>query len=156
MGRWIIVGISTAILVAGNFLSSLQDPWFQNLTRPTWLTFEFLIPFIWAIIWVCATISAIIIWENTSRQQRSVCMVLYGLIAILTASYSPVVVEFKSLIGGLVVGGAATLLVYILAATVRNSLLAVGLLVPYLIWGPIGTYLTWVLINLNQNVVVMG
>ncbi len=149
--RWIIVIVSTAILVIGNLLSSLQNTWFQNLSRPDWLTFEFLIPFIWTFIWICATISAIIVWEKAGKRDAKLFIILYAILAILTAAYSPVVVEFQSLIGGLIVGGLATLLVYILAIAVRKiSPKASLLLVPYLLWGPVGTYLTWVLINLNS------
>ena len=149
--RWIITIISTAILVVGNLLSSLQNTWFQNLIRPDWLTFEFLIPFIWIFIWICTTISAIIVWEKSVKRDAKLFIILYALVAILTAVYSPIVVEFRSLIGGLIVGGLATLIVYILAFSVRKiSTKASLLLLPYLLWGPIGTYITWILINLNS------
>lgn len=150
--RWIIVLVSTAILVAGNLLSSLQNTWFQNLIRPDWLTFEFLIPFIWTFIWICTTISAIIVWEKAvKRDSAKLFITLYAILAILTAAYSPIVVEFRSLLGGLIVGGLATLLVYILAIAVRKiSITASFLLLPYLLWGPVGTYITWVLIDLNS------
>jgi len=149
--RWIIVAVSVAIFFGGNLLTSLRDPWFQNLTRPSWLTFESLIPFIWTIVWLCGTISAIIVWEY-DRNRPWLFMGLYTAIALLTTLYSPVVVELRSLFGGLVFGGLATLLVYILAISVRKiSPKASLLLLPYLLWGPIGTYLTWVLIQLNPG-----
>jgi tryptophan-rich sensory protein len=151
--RWIITAASAAIFFGGSFRTSLGDPWFQNLARPSWLTFEFLIPFIWMIIWVCATISAILVWEKSLRDQKPwSLMILYAVLGLLTAIYSPVVVTLKSLIGGLVVGAAATLLVYILAILVKPILpKASWLLIPYMLWGPVGTYLTWVLIQLNPN-----
>jgi tryptophan-rich sensory protein len=149
--RWIIVTVSTAILVIGNLLSSLQDTWFQNLIRPDWLTFEFLIPFIWIFIWICTTISAIIVWEKAEKRDAKLFIILYALVAILTSAYRPVVVELRSLIGGLIVGGLATLIVYILAFSVRKiSPKASLLLLPYSLWGPIGTYITWILIDLNS------
>lgn len=148
--RWIITAISAAIFVIGNLSTSLQDPWFQNLQRPDWLTFEFLIPFFWTFIWICTTISAILVWERAPKSRVGL-MAMYGAIALLTTLYSPVVAEFRSLAGGLILGGAATLLVYITAALVlRTSRTASALLIPYAIWGPIGTYLTWVLIRLNS------
>ena len=151
--RWIITAASAAIFFGGSFRTSLGDPWFQNLTRPSWLTFEFLIPFIWLIIWVCVTISAILVWEKSPREHRPwLLMILYAVLGILTAIYSPVVVALKSLIGGLVVGATATLLVYILAILVKPiSPKASLLLIPYMLWGPVGTYLTWVLIQLNPS-----
>ena len=160
--RWIITAISAAIFFGGSLLTSLRDPWFQNLLRPNWLTFESLIPLIWSVIWICATISAILVWEKTraspcpglvSHRPWSL-MGLYAALALLTSLYSPVVVELRTLLGGLIVGGAATLIAYILAVLVRPiSAKASWLLLPYLLWGPIGTYLTWVLMQLNPGVV---
>ncbi|MCG6137972.1 MAG: tryptophan-rich sensory protein [Nostoc sp. LLA-1] len=151
--RWIITAVSAALFFGGGLFTSLQDPWFQNLQRPGWLTFEALIPFIWTFIWACLTISAIIVWEKISRQGSRpwYLMACYAAIAILTSAYSPVVVELRSLTGGLVLGGLATLLVYILAFIVRPiSRTASWLFLPYALWGPIGTYVTWVLIQLNS------
>ncbi len=150
--RWIITAISAAIFFGGSLLTSLRNPWFQSLLRPNWLTFEFLIPFIWLFIWACATTSAILVWEKTQRPWLLIG--LYAALALLTSLYSPVVVELKTLFGGLIVGGAATLIAYILAVLTRPiSHKAAWLLLPYLIWGPIGTYLTWILMQLNPSAV---
>jgi len=155
--RWLITAISAAIFFGGNLSTSLQDPWFQNLERPSWLTFEFLIPFIWIVIWICVTLSAIRVWEQASRGFKFRptrpwgLMALYAVLGLLTAGYSPAVVRLQSLPAGLIVGGLATLVVYLLAVLVRSrSRTAAWLLLPYLIWGPIGTYLTWVLLRLNS------
>lgn len=154
--RWIITGISAAIFFGGGLLNSLQDPWFQNLERPDWLTFEPLIPLIWLVIWVCATLSAILVWEKVVRSNRGIFnrawlfMGLYTAIALLTSAYSPVVVRLHSLPGGLIVGGTATLLAYTLAVSIWSTTpKAAALLIPYMLWGPVGTYLTWLLIQLN-------
>ncbi len=151
--RWIITAVSAALFFGGSLLTSLRDPWFQNLQRPGWLTFEFLIPFIWTFIWVCLTISAIIVWEKTSKQSRPwLLMAMYAAIALSTSVYSPIVVELRSLTGGMIAGGLATLLVYILAFLVKPiSQKASWLFLPYALWGPFGTYLTWLLIQLNQG-----
>jgi tryptophan-rich sensory protein len=149
--RWIITAVSAALFFGGSLLTSLRDPWFQNLQRPAWLTFEFLIPFIWIFIWVCITISAIIVWEN-SKNRPWLLMGMYAAIALLTSAYSPIVVELKSLIGGMIAGGLATIIVYILAFIVKPiSQKASWLFLPYALWGPIGTYLTWILIQLNPG-----
>ncbi|MCC5666688.1 TspO/MBR family protein [Nostoc sp. CHAB 5784] len=151
--RWIITAVSAALFFGGSLLTSLRDPWFQNLQRPDWLTFEFLIPFIWIFIWVCLTISAIIVWEKSSKQSRPwLLMAMYAAIALLTSVYSPIVVELRNLTGGMIAGGLATLLVYILTFLVKPiSQKASWLFLPYALWGPFGTYLTWLLIQLNQG-----
>ncbi|MBD2342677.1 TspO/MBR family protein [Anabaena subtropica] len=153
--RWIITAVSAALFFGGNLFTSLRDPWFQNLQRPDWLTFEFLIPVIWTFIWACTTISAIIVWEKKTRQgvRPWFLMAIYAAIAISTSAYSPVVVELRSLMGGIIMGGLATLLVYILAFVVKPiSTKAAWLFLPYALWGPFGTYLTWLLLQLNPVV----
>lgn len=153
--RWIITAVSAALFFGGSLFTSLRDPWFQNLQRPSWLTFEFLIPFIWTFIWLCLTISAIIVWEKSSRRGSRPwhLMAIYAAIALLTSLYSPVVVKFRSLPGGIIVGGLATLLVYILAFIVKPiSQKASWLFLPYALWGPFGTYLTWLLLQLNSPI----
>jgi translocator protein len=150
--RWIITAVSAALFFGGNLFTSLRDPWFQELQRPNWLTFEFIIPFVWTSIWVCLTISAILVWEKSAQNKSRPWLILgaYAAIALLTSAYSPVVVNLRSLVGGIIVGGLATILVYVLGFTVRPiSNRAAWLFLPYALWGPIGTYLTWVLLKLN-------
>jgi translocator protein len=150
--RWIITAVSAALFFGGSLFTSLRDPWFQSLKRPDWLTFEFIIPFIWTFVWVCLTISAILIWEKSSKHHRPwLVLGTYAAIAILTSAYNPIVVSFHSLVGGLMVGGLATVLVYALAFTVKPiSNRASWLFLPYALWGPVGTYLTWILLRLNS------
>jgi tryptophan-rich sensory protein len=151
--RWIITALSAAIFFGGNLLTSLRDPWFQNLQRPGWLTFEFLIPVIWTVVWICLTISAIIVWEKCAPVRPWFFMAGYAAIGVLTTIYSPIVVNLRSLGGGLLVGALATVLVYLLAFGVKPiSKTASWLFLPYALWGPIGTYLTWVLLQLNPGI----
>jgi translocator protein len=149
--RWIITAISAALFFGGNLFTSLRDPWFQELQRPDWLTFEFIIPFVWTLIWVCLTVSAILVWEKSTKTSRPWFILgTYAAIALLTSGYSPIVVNLRSLVGGLILGGLATILVYALGFIVKPiSNKASWLFLPYALWGPIGTYLTWVLLQLN-------
>lgn len=150
--RWMITAVSAALFFGGNLFTSLRDPWFQGLQRPDWLTIEFLIPFIWMFIWICGTISAILVWEKSRPSRPWLLIGIYAVITLLTSAYSPLVVEFRSLTNGLIVGGLATVLVYVQAFLVwRISHRASLLLLPYMLWGPFGTYLTWLLLQLNQN-----
>ncbi|MEM8779211.1 MAG: tryptophan-rich sensory protein [Cyanobacteria bacterium P01_G01_bin.49] len=60
---WLIIG-SVTILVAVviNRLSSNDISWFNRLRRPQWLTFEWAIPFVWILIFICAAYSAYVVW----------------------------------------------------------------------------------------------
>jgi translocator protein len=58
---------------------------------------------------------------------------------------------FRSLRAGTIVGGVGWIIGAILAALVFPvANMAFWLLIPYLLWSPIGTYVTWVMEGLNQ------
>jgi translocator protein len=66
-------------------------------------------------------------------------------------AYNPVMAWFKSLKSGVWVGGMGFGFGLVLAILVaKNSMWATLLLVPYLLWSPIGTYVTWVMAKINH------
>lgn len=79
-------------------------------------------------------------------------MVLYLLLEIVTVAYNPVMLRLRSLKAGTIVGGTGFIVGIILAITVLSvSGWAALLLVPYLLWSPIGTYTTGKMIQLNPK-----
>ena len=123
--------------------------WFFRLQRPKWLTFEGLIPFIWTVIMICGAWSSYIVWENTGSKFLSSG---FYLILLLIMSYTTVMCQTRSLKFGVVLGAAGFVLGVLLACLIFPiSKVAFGLLVPYLLWSPIGTYVTWAMIPLNQD-----
>jgi tryptophan-rich sensory protein len=76
----------------------------------------------------------------------------YLLLEVLTISYTPVMCVLRSLRVGTIIGGAGAVLGIILALVVLSiSLWAFVLLLPYIIWSPIGTYTTWQMMKLNPD-----
>jgi tryptophan-rich sensory protein len=74
----------------------------------------------------------------------------YLLLEVLIMAYSPVMFFFKSLRVGTILGGLGWIVGIILAIIVFPlSQTAVLLLLPYLLWSPIGTYVTWEMEGLN-------
>ena len=150
---WLIIGI-VAILVGVGF-GRLNTPegfrWFNRLRRPQWLTFERLIPLIWTAIFICAAWSAYLVWETAPGTiQTWGLMGLYVLLEAVIMAYTPGMFLFKSLRVGTIIGGVGWLLGIILAIFIFPiSTPALLLLVPYLLWSPIGTYVTWVMEGLN-------
>ncbi len=124
--------------------------WFFRLRRPKWLTFEPLIPLIWTVIMICGGWSTYVTWEAT---QSTFLMVGYFLVLLLIMSYTTVLCQTRSLKFGTLLGGVGFVIGLILALSVWPiSKVAFGLLVPYLLWSPIGTYVTWAMIPLNSEV----
>jgi translocator protein len=152
---WLVIGI-VAILVAVG-LGRLNTPegyrWFNRQRRPQWLTFERLIPLIWTVVFICGAWSAYIVWETApGTSQTWGLMALYLLLEVAIMVYTPSMFWFRSLRAGTIVGGVGWIIGVILAMLVFPiSSTALMLLMPYLLWSPIGTYVTWVMEGLNQG-----
>jgi translocator protein len=146
---WMVIGIAVVAIAVG--MARLCTPdgysWFNRQRRPQWLTFERAIPAIWSVILICGTISAYLVWEATGS---SALMGLYALVEVLIMAYSPVMFSLRSLPAGAIVGGVGWIFGVILAILVYPiSTTAFLLLIPYLLWSPIGTYVTWVMSQIN-------
>ena len=151
---WLVIGIVNFALLFGiNQLSSEERQWFFSLRRPKWLTFESLIPIIWIVIFICLIISASIVWDlNPWSRQSWFLMGRYSLVIALIASYTKVMCLVRSLTVGTLIGALGFLFGIWLAVLVFPvSIFAFMLLLPYLLWSPIGTYVTWAMIPLNRG-----
>jgi tryptophan-rich sensory protein len=125
-----------------------QFAWFLRLRRPAWLTFEGLIPLIWISIYACFYASALLAWN--ARWSWGLMAAYLGLL-VLVQSYTWVICTSRSLARGTAIGFAGWLWGMALAAVVQpQSLAAALLLVPYLLWSPLGTLVTWQMQRLNR------
>jgi tryptophan-rich sensory protein len=149
-----VIALVTLVVAIGSFFITPRDvKWFAKLTRPRWLVFEPLIPFIWTFIFVCGAASANLVWQ---KQPGSLVTILlmgsYLLLEIITVSYIPLMLRWRSLKVGEIVGAVGVVLGVVLTIFVLPiSRLAALLLIPYLVWSPVGTYTTEELIQLNPQ-----
>lgn len=153
---WMVIGAVTLLIALGGGLITPDDAkWFKRLQRPRWLTFEKAIPFIWTVIFICGAWSAYIVWESEPGSQKIwLLMGLYILVEVVTIAYTPVMFKLRSLKVGTIIGGTGAVLSIILALLVFPiSSWASLLLLPYVIWSPIGTYTTWEMGRLNPEAV---
>lgn len=151
---WMVIGgVTLAIAAAANIIRGKDVQWFRRLRRPKWLTFEKAIPVIWTVVFVGGAWSAYIIWNQAPGTSGTwMLMGLYLAVEIVTVAYTPVMFWTRSLKVGTYIGGTGLLLAAILAVLVgQRSGWAVLLLVPYLLWSPIGTYTTWKMAQLNPQ-----
>lgn len=151
---WMVIGGVTLLVALGSFLFTPRDlKWAINLQRPNWLTFEPLIPIIWTVIFVCGASSAYIIWEQEPGSAKTwLLMGLYLILEVITVSYISVMLRLRSLTVGAILGVTGVILSLFLTLTVLSiSSWAAGLLLPYVIWSPIGSYTTWEMIRLNPS-----
>ncbi|MCA2683733.1 MAG: TspO/MBR family protein [Microcystis sp. M038S2] len=149
---WLLIGVvGFLVALGGGLLNSRDVRWFARLRRPDWLTFERLIPLIWTIIYICGAISAYLVWE-AQPANRWFLMAFYLLVELTITAYTPVTCKLRSLKAGTIIGGTGFFLGFLLALLVFPVSSWAGiLLLPYLIWSPIGTYVTWEMIHLNPR-----
>ncbi|MDY7022433.1 MAG: TspO/MBR family protein [Cyanobacteriota bacterium] len=150
---WMVIGgIAFLVAFGGNLLLQSDDlQWFRRLQRPSWLVFERLIPLIWTVVFIGLAWSAIIIWEQEPGTLRTwLLMGLYFLVEVVTIAYTPVMCKARSLKIGTILGGTGGILCLLLAISISPiSQWATLLLLPYILWSPVGTFVTWKMAHLN-------
>lgn len=151
---WMVIGGVTLLVAIGGLLFKPRDlKWAAQLERPNWLTFEPLIPVIWTTIFTCGAVSAYIVWEKEPGSLKTwLLMGLYLTLELITVSYTTVTLRTRSLTVGTIIGATGAVLSVVLTLTVwQISDWAAVLLLPYVIWSPIGSYTTWEMIRLNPS-----
>ena len=128
--------------------SRAEFAWFLKLRRPRWLTFERLIPLIWIAIYGCFYASALLAWNAS---WSFALMAGYLALLVLVQSYTWLICRTRRLANGTLVGFVGWLWGVALAVVVaRASTAALVLLIPYLLWSPVGTLVTWQMQRLNR------
>ena len=142
------------ILLVMVLVAALLNPgrkdfgWFLRLRRPAWLTFEGLIPLIWIAIYACFYVSALLSWNAGGGWGL---MALYLALLLLVQSYTWLICRTRRLANGTAIGLAGWAWGMALAALVLPiSRPAALLLIPYLLWSPVGTFVTWRMERLNR------
>lgn len=149
---WMTIGVITLLVAFGSFLIRPRDlPWVTRLDRPKWLFFEPAIPLIWTVVFIAGAWSATLVWEQQPGSLKTwLLMVLYLTVEIITVAYIPATVRSHNLAVGTVLGALGVIFGMILTLLVFPiSSQAALLLLPYLVWSPIGTYTTKQMIDLN-------
>lgn len=150
---WLVIGgVTILVALLLNRLSSNDIRWFKRLQRPRWLTFEWAIPIIWIAVFICGAWSAYIIWTtNPGTPQTWGLMGFYLLVEVVIMAYTPVMCKLRSLKVGTIIGATGFVLGCLLALLVFPiSSWAFILLLPYLLWSPVGTFVTWQMMQLNS------
>ena len=150
MPAWLTILLVMGLTIAVLTPSRQQFAWFLRLRRPRWLTFERWIPLIWSVIYLCFYASALLRWQ-VGGTTASLTMAAYLVLLVLVQSYTLLICRTRRLVLGTAAGLAGWfwglgLALALLAASRPASLL----LVPFLLWSPIGTFVTWRMQKLNR------
>jgi tryptophan-rich sensory protein len=150
MPAWLTILLVMGLTIAVLTPSRQQFAWFLRLRRPRWLTFERWIPLIWSVIYLCFYASALLRWQ-VGGTTASLTMAAYLVLLVLVQSYTLLICRTRRLVWGTAAALAGWfwglgLALALLAASRPASLL----LVPFLLWSPIGTFVTWRMQKLNR------
>ena len=106
------------------------------------------IPLIWLAIYGCFYASALLTWQAGGRL---VPMLAYLVLLLLVQSYTLLICSTRRLANGTVVAFIGWAWGVLLASIVSTfSSTATLLLVPFLLWSPVGTFVTWQMQRLNR------
>ncbi len=148
MPAWLVIAAWMGLVIFVLTPSRRQFRWFLQLRRPSWLTFERWIPAIWLVIYFCFFGSALKAWAASGN---GLLLAAYLLLLVLVQSYTWVICRTRRLRNGTLVGLAGWLWGMVLAgALLPVSRPAALLLVPYLLWSPVGTFVTFRMERLND------
>jgi tryptophan-rich sensory protein len=150
MPAWLTILLVMGLTIAVLTPSRQQFAWFLRLRRPRWLTFERWIPLIWSVVYLCFYASALIRWQ-VGGTTAALTMAAYLVLLVLVQSYTLLICRTRRLVWGTAAGLSGWfwglgLALALLAASRPASLL----LVPFLLWSPIGTFVTWRMQKLNR------
>ncbi|MEB3321208.1 MAG: tryptophan-rich sensory protein [Synechococcaceae cyanobacterium] len=149
MPAWLLI-LAVMALVAALVRPGREDfAWFLRLRRPPWLTFERWIPLIWLAIYACFYAAALLAWRAGGGWPAMAGLLV---LLLLVQSYTWVICRSRRLESGTVVGFLGWVWGIALAVILRPlSPAAALLLVPYLLWSPVGTFVTWRMQGLNRR-----
>ena len=143
---WILIGM--VVVAVGLNPSKAEFSWFLRLRRPQWLVFEAWIPVIWLVIYACFYASALLSWNAAADWTL---VIGYLALLVLVQSYTLVICRSRSLGAGTWIGFTGWVWgIALTLAVAQHSFGAWLLLLPYLIWSPVGTFVTWRMQKLNR------
>jgi len=150
--NYIIIPLITLLVASvGSWLTSGGMGWYQTINLPAWTPAGSVIGAIWTIIFILATISALLVWNRFSHGKRfNWIFITFAVNAFLNVLWS--FLFFGQHLLSLAIIDAALLGISVIALIVlirHASRLAALLLYPYAIWAAFATYLTYTVWLLN-------
>ena len=146
---FLAICLGTAALGAAWTNLSVGD-WYLTLNKPSWNPPKWLFGPVWTALYVCMAVSAWLVWRSKPSAQTWLPLLIFGVQLALNAIWSGLFFGLRD--PGLACAEIVLLWLAIAATIVtfgRLSLLAAGLLVPYLAWVSFASFLNWTIWQLN-------
>ena len=155
----ILVSASVAVVVAvlGAVFTDV-GPWYQALKKPFWQPPNWLFGPVWTTIFTLAVASSVILWRKTNTgDDQALIIGLFALNAVLNIAWSMLFFWMRRPDWALF--EVALLWLSILAMIIlfwRISPLASLLLLPYIAWVSVASFLNLTIIRMNEPFRVMA
>ena len=151
--NYLLIPLATIITaLGGSWITSAGMSWYRQIHLPAWTPAGSLIGAVWTILFVLATISALLIYNLIPKgKKRRQIMWAFLINAILNACWSALFFGWHSLT--LAIIEAAVLALSVLALIILTwprSKAAAVMLMPYFAWVCFATYLTYSVWSLNR------
>ena len=151
----IAVALTVGLLAAGA-VATRVDGWYHRLRKPSWTPPAWAFGPAWTLILALACASGVIAWTSASEDGRWRIGLSFGCNAIFHLIWSPVFFRLRR--PDLALVDVACLWLSILAmigVTGSTSLLAAGLLAPYLLWVTYAAAINMAVVRLNGTEAVV-
>jgi len=144
--------IAVIVAVGGSFLTGAGMEWYETtLMKPLLTPPKIAFPIAWNIIFVCTTISALMIFNKGKKEKNyKILLTLFAANAILNVLWSYLFFYLGDVQSALIemIFIEATIIALIFLMW-KNFKLAATLLLPYLLWVGFATFLTYQILSLN-------
>lgn len=149
--------ITVAVALVGSLLTSAGMDWYATIAKPSFTPPGSAISAVWTIIFILATISALMVWNSPERKaNRKIAavfpwiVVFFLLNAFLNVFWSFVFFNRHMMYAAFWEAIALDITVIVLVVLIWPfSRLASVLLFPYAAWVAFASYLTWTVWTLN-------
>ncbi len=161
MGMRLIISLLSPLLIgfAGSFFtSSAIDNWYSNLVKPPFTPPNWLFAPVWTVLYILIGINLYSLW--TKRREGLITkdkIVLYLLQLVLNGVWSPVFFGLQAPLTALIIIIPLWLILLTLFIKLlpRHKINA-WLILPYLLWVTVATYLNLGIVFLNPSVHLLG
>ncbi|MDE2095994.1 MAG: tryptophan-rich sensory protein [Patescibacteria group bacterium] len=139
------------VAVIGSWITKGGMLWYESILLPSWTPPGWVISVVWSAIFVLAAWAAVLTWEKKRNKRRPYLIGLFALNGLLNIGWSYLFFGLHDLaasFGEMMVLEATVLLLLDGMRTVGKKV--AYFLLPYALWVPFATALTYEIIRLNS------
>ena len=143
--------VAIVVAVAGGVLTEI-GPWYEKLRKPSWKPPDWAFGPIWTVILVLAAVSAALAWEAAEGTgARSAVLAVLIVNSILNIAWSAIFFKMKRHDWALIEVSMLWLSIVSLIVVLGAVSTTAGLLmVPYLVWVSVATFLNFRIVQMNK------